>query len=189
MEAVSQSPADFPRADQLVKPVEPYDTADYHRFAERIPGRIGWCRFCCSTHLGDDLKATPGASVKAIGAGTVVWAKVHAGSSAKRSWGGLIVVGHRHVHTNIPFYSLYGHVAAIQVKSGDRVVAGQVIGKVAQGQTAESGFWPLPHLHFAIYTGPWRGVALPGYKRWRFFWRTRLRWWHDPRDFIKNYPQ
>ncbi len=34
------------------------------------------------------------------------------------------------------------------------------MGFVGKGETAENGFWDA-HLHFAIYTGPWKDQVLP----------------------------
>lgn len=85
------------------------------------------------------------------------------------------------------FYSLYGHVADLAVSGGETVHAGQRVGVIAAGNTPENGWWSTAHLHFAIYTGPWKGGALPGYWRPERWWRTRRSWWHAPQEFIASY--
>lgn len=46
-------------------------------------------------------------------------------------------------------YSQYGHLSALSVKAGQRVVAGQRIAR--SGSTGNS---TGPHLHFEVRTGP-----------------------------------
>lgn len=173
---------------KLVLPLEPYELKDgYYRFGTRVRSRwILWAR-----HLGDDIVAEPGAAVSAIGEGEVVWAEVRAGSPQKRNWGGLIVLKHEHKMTNdqfpmTNFFSVYGHITDIAVKVGEKLQGGQELGVVAAGLTPENGWWKIPHLHFAIYTGPWTGEILPGYKRF-FDGRTKMAWWRDPASFIEEY--
>ncbi|WP_420036994.1 transglycosylase family protein [Streptomyces sp. cg28] len=89
-------------------------------------------------HTGVDFVVPTGTSVKAIEAGTVVSA----------GWGGSygyeIVI--RHADGK---YSQYGHLSALTVKSGQRVVTGQRIAR--SGSTGNS---TGPHLHFEVRTGP-----------------------------------
>jgi murein DD-endopeptidase MepM/ murein hydrolase activator NlpD len=173
----------FPEPKRLVVPVEPYAVSDRAwRFNDQVQRRFG----LPARHLGDDIVAEPGTPVRAIGDGEVVLARTLKGSEEKRSWGGLIILGHR--HGAAPFYSVYGHLTRLAaVRMGNAVVAGQRLGEVAVGPTPENGWWKIPHLHFAIYTGPWRGAPLPGYWRAERFWDTRLAWWHDPLKFIEEY--
>lgn len=174
---------------KLQFPIEPYVLQpDVYRFGTRVRSRIIlWAR-----HLGDDIVASPGTLVSAIGEGEVVWAEVRAGSKEKRNWGGLIVLKHEHENPNaeIPmtetFYSVYGHITHIAVKVGERVRVGEKLGEVAPGLTPENGWWKIPHLHFAIYVGNWSGEILPGYKRF-FDGRTKMAWWRDPKTFIEEH--
>ncbi|WP_353946207.1 transglycosylase family protein [Streptomyces sp. HUAS MG91] len=89
-------------------------------------------------HTGVDFEVPTGTSVKAIEAGTVVSA----------GWGGSygyeVVI--RHADGK---YSQYGHLSALAVKSGQRVVTGQRIAR--SGSTGNS---TGPHLHFEVRTGP-----------------------------------
>ncbi|MEB8340283.1 transglycosylase family protein [Streptomyces endophyticus] len=89
-------------------------------------------------HTGVDFAVPTGTSVKAVAAGHVVSA----------GWGGSygyeVVI--RHADGK---YSQYGHLSALSVKSGQRVVAGQRIAR--SGSTGNS---TGPHLHFEVRTGP-----------------------------------
>ncbi|MYW63326.1 peptidoglycan DD-metalloendopeptidase family protein [Streptomyces sp. SID8379] len=89
-------------------------------------------------HTGVDFAVPTGTSVKAVSAGTVVSA----------GWGGSygyeVVI--RHADGK---YSQYGHLSALTVRSGQRVVAGQRIAR--SGSTGNS---TGPHLHFEVRTGP-----------------------------------
>lgn len=168
-------------AQQLSWPVASYTVRGYH-FGQRVRSRIIlWAR-----HLGDDVLVPAGTPVQAIAPGKVVWAEVRPGNKERRNWGGIVIVEHVHKHSGRPFYSLYGHLRDLAVQVGQEVAGGAVVGKVAPGLTAENGWWKTPHLHFAMYVGPWTDTVLPGYKRF-FENRTRLSWWRDPRAYISEY--
>lgn len=184
--------------NKLQLPVTPYELKDgYYRFGTKVRSRkVLWAR-----HLGDDVILPEGTTVRSIGAGEVVWAEVREGSAEKRNWGGLVVLKHdkaqiskhkvqtKHKSQNTKpeaFYSVYGHLKNLQVKKGQVVSGGQKLGEIAGALTAENGWWKIEHLHFGIYTGPWEGKILPGYKR-PGEGRTKLKWWHDPKPFIAAY--
>ncbi|WP_128380678.1 transglycosylase family protein [Streptomyces cavernae] len=89
-------------------------------------------------HTGVDFPVPTGTSVKSVGAGEVVSA----------GWGGSfgyeVVIRHADGR-----YTQYAHLSAISVKSGQRVMGGQRIGR--SGSTGNSSG---PHLHFEVRTGP-----------------------------------
>jgi murein DD-endopeptidase MepM/ murein hydrolase activator NlpD len=85
-------------------------------------------------HHGIDIGSPPGTPVRAPATGTVVAANTH-GRLGKH-----IAVDHGNGVT-----SLYGHLEAVDVKPGDRVAKGQVIGLV--GSTGRS---TGPHLHYEL---------------------------------------
>ncbi|MFI7382396.1 transglycosylase family protein [Streptomyces sp. NPDC049813] len=89
-------------------------------------------------HTGVDFAVPTGTSVKAVAAGQVV----------ASGWGGAygyqVVIRHADGR-----YSQYGHLSALSVKSGQRVVEGQRIAR--SGSTGNS---TGPHLHFEMRTGP-----------------------------------
>ncbi|MGA4845258.1 transglycosylase family protein [Streptomyces sp. G5(2025)] len=95
-------------------------------------------------HTGVDFAVPTGTSVKAVTAGQVVSA----------GWGGSY--GYQVVirHTDGK-YSQYGHLSALSVKAGQKVGAGQRIGR--SGSTGNS---TGPHLHFEVRTGPGFGADI-----------------------------
>ncbi|MER5965074.1 transglycosylase family protein [Streptomyces sp. NPDC002057] len=92
-------------------------------------------------HTGVDFPVPTGTSVKAVAGGRIVSA----------GWGGAygyqIVLRHDDGR-----YSQYAHLSALSVREGQRVSAGQRIGR--SGSTGNSSG---PHLHFEVRTGPGYG--------------------------------
>jgi len=83
-------------------------------------------------HNGIDLAAPKNAHVRAVTAGTVVFADTYAG------YGKLVTIKHKG-----GFVSLYGHLRDIRVDPGQIVNAGDIIGRVGS-----TGLATGPHLHF-----------------------------------------
>lgn len=83
-------------------------------------------------HDGVDLAVPANSHVRAISAGKVIFADRYGG------YGRLITVVH-----DDGFTSMYGHLSAINVKVGDKVKPGQVIGLVGKTGAATGN-----HLHF-----------------------------------------
>jgi murein DD-endopeptidase MepM/ murein hydrolase activator NlpD len=86
-------------------------------------------------HTGIDLAAPMGTPYYAVAAGVVTRAGSYGG------YGYAIEIDHGGGIT-----SLYGHSSKLLVKVGDKVVAGQLIGKVG-----DTGYSFGPHLHFEIH--------------------------------------
>jgi murein DD-endopeptidase MepM/ murein hydrolase activator NlpD len=85
-------------------------------------------------HAGIDLPAPAGTAVIASAAGKVTWA------APRGSWGNLVTVDHgRGVRT------MYAHLATINVKVGEWLAGGTVLGRV--GSTGDA---TGPHLHFEV---------------------------------------
>lgn len=172
----------YPKAPSLVLPLEPYAVTGRAFLEEAVFGGQSWGK-----HLGEDCLAESGTPVVAIGDGEVVYAALHASWLRRRgNWGHVVILGHAHVSGRGPFYSLYGHLGEFRVTIGHRVRGGEVIGAVGKGGTRANGYWPEPHLHFAIYQGPWEGNVLPGYFR-KEDGRTRLEYWVPPAEFVRTY--
>ncbi|NBM18154.1 transglycosylase family protein [Streptomyces sp. GC420] len=92
-------------------------------------------------HTGVDFPVPTGTSVKAVGAGQVVsagWAD---------AYGYQVVIRHGDGR-----YSQYAHLSSLTVRGGQKVNAGQQIGR--SGSTGNS---TGPHLHFEVRTGPGYG--------------------------------
>jgi len=93
-------------------------------------------------HAGIDLLAPRGTPVLAAAPGTVTWAARRAGG-----WGRLVVVRHPGgVRT------LYAHLASIDVRVGQEVSGGAILGRVGSSGDATG-----PHLHFEVRV---RGAAI-----------------------------
>jgi len=92
-------------------------------------------------HSGIDLAVPRNSHVRAVSEGTVVFADEYGG------YGKLVTINHKD-----GFSSLYGHLNEITVNIGDKIMAGQVIGRVGETGRATGN-----HLHFE-----WRknGVAI-----------------------------
>jgi murein DD-endopeptidase MepM/ murein hydrolase activator NlpD len=86
-------------------------------------------------HAGIDLLAPAGTSAVAAAPGTVTWAGWRSGG-----WGLLVVVRHP-----AGVRTLYAHLEAIDVRVGDEVAGGAVLGRV--GATGDA---TGPHLHFEV---------------------------------------
>ncbi|MCX2722502.1 M23 family metallopeptidase [Roseibium salinum] len=85
-------------------------------------------------HTGIDFKAPYGARVFATAPGTVISAERHGG------YGKMVEIHHAN-----GFTTRYAHLSRLQVKEGDHVLAGDLIGNV--GSTGRS---TGPHLHYEI---------------------------------------
>ena len=91
-------------------------------------------------HEGLDLEADVGTPIMAAGGGVVIFAGFH------HEFGNLVVIDHGN-----GVITRYGHCSRLDVKVGDVVLRGQVIGAVG-----ETGHATGPHLHFEIR---YKGVA------------------------------
>lgn len=110
--------------------------------------------FRMAGHLGDDLNGIGGGNsdlgdkIYAAGAGRVVYAGV-----PHESWGKMIILAHRLPEGDefAPVVqTVYAHLQAIQVQTGQTVQRGEIIGTVGNAKTA-----PLAHLHFEVRLGPY----------------------------------
>ncbi len=86
-------------------------------------------------HKGIDFTAPKGTDIIASGDG-----KVRRVENKKRGYGKNIIIDHGYGYT-----TLYGHLSQTDVKVGDKVTRGQVIGKVGTTGTSTA-----PHLHYEV---------------------------------------
>ncbi len=128
------------------------------RIADGFGPRVAPCAGCSSYHEGVDFDAGYGAQVHAIAAGVVTETN-NPGFSALG-----VHVTIQHLIDGASVTSVYGHMQAgsMQLKVGDVVTVGQVIGLV--GNTGAS---TGAHLHFEIHLGstpvnplPWMHARL-----------------------------
>lgn len=89
-------------------------------------------------HAGIDIAAAMGTPITASAAGTVTYAGWNGG------YGNYVCIEHGPFRNQV-LSTCYGHMSQIQVKVGQKVAAGQVIGLV--GSTGAS---TGPHLHFEV---------------------------------------
>lgn len=102
-------------------------------------------------HLGYDLASVRRAEVPAAQSGKVV----HAGWFG--IYGEAVVVDHGY-----GLLTLYGHLSGVDVAVGDRVEAGQVLGR-----TGQSGLAGGDHLHFGVFL---HGMAVDAREWWDGRW-------------------
>lgn len=87
-----------------------------------------------AAHHGIDLKAPPGTPVHATGPGTIIVARTMG------RFGKLVEIDH-----GLGVRTRYAHLKSIEVKEGQKVRAGQKIGKVGS-----TGRTTGPHLHYEV---------------------------------------
>ena len=85
-------------------------------------------------HTGVDIAAPIGTPVFAVGAGMVVWAGRRGG------YGNAVIIDHGGGKA-----TLYGHMSAVLVRSGQTVAGRQQIGRVGS-----TGISTGPHCHFEV---------------------------------------
>ncbi len=86
-------------------------------------------------HAGIDFPAKTGTPIQATGTGTIK--KV---INSRRGYGKHVVIDHGH-----GYQTLYGHMSVIAVKVGQKVIKGQIIGKVGNTGTSTG-----EHLHYEV---------------------------------------
>jgi murein DD-endopeptidase MepM/ murein hydrolase activator NlpD len=96
-------------------------------------------------HKGVDYAAPAGTPTYTVGDGVVEFAGVQGG------YGNMVIVRHANNHSTV-----YAHLSRIQVRKGQSVTQGQVVGAVGS-----TGWSTGPHLHFefrvnGVYTDPQR---------------------------------
>ena len=101
-------------------------------------GHFGAPRSGRRHHRGVDLLAPLGTPVRAIQSGRVIQVGIH------RGLGHFVELSHRRDLT-----SLYAHLATTNVRQGDRVTQGHVIGTVGKTGNARHP-WISPHVHVEV---------------------------------------
>lgn len=104
----------------------------------RITSRFGWRIHPISRvrrmHTGVDIAAPSGTPIAAAGGGEVIFA------GRKGGYGNAVIIDHGRGRT-----TLYGHMSRIQVRVGQVVQRGLIVGNVGS-----TGFSTGPHLHFEV---------------------------------------
>lgn len=107
------------------------------RFAEHRRYLVDGRQVSEAIHYGYDLASTAGAPIEAANAGRVVFA------GPLGIYGNCVLLDH-----GLGLYSLYGHLASLEVSGGEAVAKGQRL-----GLSGETGLAGGDHLHFAILVG------------------------------------
>ncbi len=102
-------------------------------------------------HLGYDLSVTKQYPVEAANSGTAAF------TGDLGIYGNAVILDH-----GLGLFTLYGHLSAIDVKTGDPVTQRQILGK-----TGETGLAAGDHLHFGVYLN---GVAVLPVEWWDQKW-------------------
>lgn len=133
-----------------------------------------------SFHLGTDYGVATGTPITAVTDGEVL--RVETGkkvgdtspsSALKHHTGNGVVVKHGDIGGD-EMYSYYGHLSEVDVKPGDKVKAGSVVGKA--GNTGNS---TGPHLHFGVFLN----ADEPNGAKWKSSTNTGF---IDPHDWLKR---
>lgn len=117
--------------------IQPISNQDLKRFASGFGMRIHPIYKVMKMHTGVDFSAPTGTPVFSTGNGKIV--KIER-SNSNRGYGNSILVDHGH-----NYITRYAHLSKIDVRVGQKVKRGQVIGEV--GNTGGS---VAPHLHYEI---------------------------------------
>ena len=120
-------------------------------------------------HTGTDFRAAVGTNVFSTRRGVVV----HAGwgGSYGSAYGNYVVVESWHKFRKIQH--LYAHLSKTYVTKGERVVAGQRLGK-----SGETGNTRGPHLHYEERTYP--------FNYWAYKKPVLLSWWPKSKKVVAN---
>ena len=105
-------------------------------------------------------------------------------------WGNLVLVQHDYIENNKKkqVWSLYAHLATIDVELGQKLKRGEFIGAIGQTDGVRNTSLWGPHLHFEIRKLPLKADAWPksmGFTFWdRFYLKKEV--YHHPIEFIEN---
>lgn len=111
-------------------------------------------------HSGIDIGTSIGSPCYAVADGTVVMCKSTDDSSNTIGGRGRYIVIY---HSNGDYSSLYEHLSSCSVKVGDKVKAGQKIGKTGNSGWQSKGKHYAAHLHFGLMKGK---MTSTGYDLW-----------------------
>jgi murein DD-endopeptidase MepM/ murein hydrolase activator NlpD len=115
--------------------IQPVDQKDLTMISSHFGVRSDPFNFVEKIHFGLDFVAPAGTNVYATGDGIVTFAQY-----SRTGYGNEIVMDHR-----FGFGSRYAHLRTMEVKVGEQVKRGQIIGTVG-----ETGRATGPHLHYEV---------------------------------------
>ncbi|MCB0509743.1 MAG: M23 family metallopeptidase, partial [Bacteroidetes bacterium] len=121
---------------QSLPAIQPVSNTDLKRMASGYGWRIDPVYGVSKFHAGMDFTAPVGTEVYATGKGKAVKVDYSTGG-----YGNRIIIDHGY-----GYQTLYAHLSSFEIKAGDEVHRGQVIGYV--GNTGKS---VGPHLHYEVH--------------------------------------
>lgn len=140
------------KAEKKKEESRPAETPDW---VHPMPGAVTTSCFgprWGTVHQGVDLALPAGTPIRAVGAGTVVYAGwVFSG------YGISVVIDHHN-----GYLTHYAHASEVTVSVGQTVKPGQTI--ALEGSTGDS---TGPHLHFEVHQGMWNQIEPTGWMRER----------------------
>ncbi len=116
--------------------IQPISNKDLRRIGSYYGYRTDPFYKVTKFHEGIDFTASVGTEIYSTGDGTVVEV-----SRSRGGYGNCIVINHGY-----GYQTLYAHLSKIEVKAGQKVTRGQVVGRV--GNTGKS---TSPHLHYEVH--------------------------------------
>lgn len=128
----------FKQNDEMLKcipAIQPVSNKDLKKTASGYGMRIDPIYKTSKFHEGMDFSASTGTPIYATGNGTVTKAGWQSG------YGRVVVINHGY-----GYETLYAHMNKIDVRKGQKVIRGEVIGEV--GNTGKS---TGPHLHYEVH--------------------------------------
>lgn len=131
--------------------VQPRNTKVFSNFAETRTYRYQGQDVDTQLHMGYDLASVKRSPVPAANAGVVIFA------APLTIYGNTVVVDH-----GWGLQTLYGHLSTLEVKEGDEVKKGQVLGR-----TGATGLAIGDHLHFEVLI---QGVSVTPVEWWDGRW-------------------
>ncbi|MGE5316614.1 MAG: M23 family metallopeptidase, partial [Chloroflexota bacterium] len=117
--------------------IQPISNKDLRRIGSYFGYRTDPFYKVTKFHEGIDFTASVGTEVYSTGDGTVV------NVGRKGGYGNCIIINH-----GFGYQTLYAHLSKMNVKPGQKVQRGEVIGRV--GNTGKS---TSPHLHYEVHKG------------------------------------
>jgi murein DD-endopeptidase MepM/ murein hydrolase activator NlpD len=118
--------------------IQPVSNEDLTRTASGFGWRIHPIHKINKFHAGMDFTAKAGTPIYATGDGRVTFAEY-----ATNGYGLHVVIDHGY-----DYQTLYAHLSKVEVKRGQKVKRGDVI-----GQVGNSGLSSGPHLHYEVHKG------------------------------------
>ncbi len=115
--------------------IQPVSNKDLKRMASGYGMRMHPIYKRMKLHTGMDFSAERGTEIYATGAGKVIHAEI-----SRRGYGNNVIIDHGY-----GYQTLYAHMSSFEVRVGQEITRGQIIGYVGNTGTSVA-----PHLHYEV---------------------------------------